>query len=965
MDVFDSAELEAKWQGIWEKRSAFKPEGPSSVANGKFFMIFAYPGISGYLHVGHMRGFTYTDVMTRYKRSRGYDVLFPVGFHASGIPAISLAKRIERGDERTIDYMVKNGAPRDLIPTLSDVDNLIDFFSKVYIDEYWKRFGFGMDFSRCMTTVSPGYNRFISWQFGKLKEKGLLVTKPHHAPFCPSCGPVAVDASMTDISSGGGAEILDFTVLKYRLEDGTVLPAATLRPETVYGVTNMWLHPEVDYVLASVGPERWLMSLEGVEKLVHQTKGEMEVASISRIRGSELIGRRCRTPFGKEVPILPGEFVDPAVGTGVVMSVPAHAPFDWIALKDLQSAGHAIPGISREELESIRPVTLIRSGAKAVEDPAGALCREMGVQTQHDSEKLEEATKRIYKDEFHSGVLLEICGEYSCMKVSLAKDALRSDMIAKGDASGFQEFSEPVICRCGAKVVISRIPDQWFIRYSDAELTRKAVEHASEMEIIPEDYRREIPSVLEWFGDRACIRQGSWQGTEFPFKKGWIIEPISDSTLYPAYYIISPYVNDGSVLPVDMDDAFFDHVLLGIPPREDMDPLRKELQERIRKDFLYWYPLDFNLGGKEHKTVHFPVFLMNHIAIMERAHWPRGIYVHWWVTMGGGDKISKTKGGAEPIPEAIAKYGVDAMRLYYCHVGSSNMDVEWVEETVSHYRARTRRIFEQFQEMLRLKGGPSPMDGYLHAAMSRRTQEITSSMEKGAFREASNSAYFAIPNDMRWYVRRGGMDPDAVREALSVWARLLQPFTPHIAEELWEMIGGEGLVSHAPWPEPSDKSDLETAWLREGYVSQLLEDASNIKKMTGIDARRICLYASSSWRWDVLSEMIAKAKEGDGRLNVGDVIKHLMIVETMRQHAKEIPKLVQRLVKDVVKMGDTELRRMELLRDEVSLLKGIAPFMSDELGCPVSVFGEEDLDIYDPTGKAKGAIPLKPAIYME
>ena len=217
MVEFDASEIETKWQERWAEDEIFEPEGPDSEKE-KFFLIFAYPGISGYLHVGHMRGFTYSDVLTRYKRSRGFDVLFPVGFHASGIPAIALAKRIERRDEKTIRYMIDNGCPPEKVEELGDVDKLIDFFSEVYIEEYWKRFGFGMDFSRCMSTVSPGYKNFIRWQFRKLKSLDYLTTKPHFAPYCPNCGPVAVDTSMTDIAEGGNAEVQEFTALKFRLD---------------------------------------------------------------------------------------------------------------------------------------------------------------------------------------------------------------------------------------------------------------------------------------------------------------------------------------------------------------------------------------------------------------------------------------------------------------------------------------------------------------------------------------------------------------------------------------------------------------------------------------------------------------------------------------------------------------------------------------------------------------------------
>ena len=966
MDEFDASEIESKWQKRWADEEIFKPDGPGSEKKEKYFLIFAYPGISGYLHVGHMRGFTYSDVLTRYKRSSGYDVLFPVGFHASGIPAVALAKRIERKDPKTIEYMINNGCPREKVESLADVDELIDFFSSVYIEEYWKRFGFGMDFSRCMTTVSPGYKRFITWQFMKLKELGYLTTKPHYAPYCPNCGPVAVDTSMTDISEGGNAEVQEFTALKFRLNDGTVLPAATLRPETVFGVTNMWLHPDVDYVKARVMGETWIISREALEKVRFQMKGLGDVEEIGTVKGSELIGEKCRTPVGAEIPILPGRFVDPAVATGVVMSVPAHAPFDWIALRDVKEElerGNNPFDLDVEMVKDIQPITLIVSGKEEVEDPAGKIVQDLEIRTQDDHEKLEEATKKIYKDEFHSGTLLSLCREYSGLRVSEIKDTLRVDFLDQGLAEKFFEFSQRVVCRCGRDVVISRIPDQWFIEYSDPEWTEKCKEHARNMNLTPDEYKRDLPAILDWFGDRACIRRGSWLGTEFPFKEGWIIEPISDSTLYPAYYIVSKYLNRGDLKVEWMDDAFFDHIYLGKGSLEDFDEERRDMIRRIREDFLYWYPLDINLSGKEHKTVHFPVFLMNHVAILNREHWPSGIYVHWWVTMAGGDKISKTKGGAEPIPEAIEKYGVDAMRLYYCHVGSSDMDVEWEEGIVSHYRSRIRKIFDQASELMKVDGKESDMDTWLKSIVNLRIKEVTDYLDAGDFRDASNVVFFNMPNDLKWYIRRGGGSRDKLQEALSMWVKLIQPFTPHMAEEIWEKIGGADFVSLASWPEPSKVDN--TPLMREGYVTGLLEDMQRIKKMTDIDPDRIILYTASDWKWDVLKKLIKMAETGDGRINPGDAIKSLMQDPEMRKRGKAVPKLIGRLSKQVVKMGEEEKRRYEILRDERDLLISLAGFLSDEMGSEVRVFSQDDPERDDPMGKAKGSQPLKPAIFME
>jgi len=209
--------IENKWQDKWKKTKIF--EASRDESKKKFMMIFAYPGISGFLHVGHMRGYSYTDIITRYKRMQGYNVLFPVGTHASGNQAIAFANKVKKKDKDWIEYLKRNGCPEKTIKSLTEPEKIVKYFNDVYVNEYWKRFGFLSDWRRFTSTIFPDYNKFIEWQFKKLNDLSLLVQKPYFATACLECGPVAVDPSETDISKGGNAEKQEFTLLKFRLDD--------------------------------------------------------------------------------------------------------------------------------------------------------------------------------------------------------------------------------------------------------------------------------------------------------------------------------------------------------------------------------------------------------------------------------------------------------------------------------------------------------------------------------------------------------------------------------------------------------------------------------------------------------------------------------------------------------------------------------------------------------------------------
>jgi len=272
--LYDYASVESKWQGKWDSLGIAKADD-----RPKFFMHFAYPGVSGYQHVGHMRGFSYTDMICRYKRMRGYNVFFPLGTHATGNQALGFAKKVRNRDSKWLSYLKENGYPMGEIGRMENEEYVVDYFNRDY-QENWRKFGFIADYSSFTCTIYPEYKRFIDWQFRKLNEHSLLTRKPYYATFCPNCGPVAVDPSETDISKGGNAEKYEYTLLKFRFGSDLIV-AATLRPETVFGQTNLWVNPGQEYVRVKVGGEIWICSPQCAEKLKYQKDGVEIIGKIS------------------------------------------------------------------------------------------------------------------------------------------------------------------------------------------------------------------------------------------------------------------------------------------------------------------------------------------------------------------------------------------------------------------------------------------------------------------------------------------------------------------------------------------------------------------------------------------------------------------------------------------------------------------------------------------------------------
>ncbi len=967
--------IEKKWQRRWEEAKIF--DADPDPKKPKYFITVAYPYPNSPQHIGHGRTYTLADVHARYMRMRGYNVLLPMAFHYTGTPVLAMSKRLAEKDKELIDDFVRiYKVPEEKLGDFVDPFKMARYFHEE-IKTGMKAIGYSIDWRREFTTIDPHYNSFIEWQFQKLRQKGYITRGSHPVGWCPKDGnPVGQHDTKGDLEP----EIEEFTLIKFKY-DNSILPAATLRPETIFGVTNMWLNPNAEYVKADVDSEQWIISKESVEKLQYLNR---QVKVTETFMGRDLIGETVENPATNEkILILPADFVDPKNATGVVMSVPGHAPYDYVALrnltKDLIQLGER--KLTPEMIDAIRPFSII-AVSQYSDIPAVTVVRQMDIESQMDP-KLENATREVYRHEFHMGKMKSNTGKYVGMSVAEAKEKVKQDLVAENKADTmFEILNKPVFCRCGTETVVKIFEDQWFIDYGNSEW--KAIVHKAldQMEILPEDLRDEFNYVIDWLHEKACARK-SGMGTKLPWDPEWIIESLSDSTIYMAYYTIVNQIKKHDIEPTQLVEEAFDYIFLGIgKAREvaDRTGIDIDVLEETRKEFLYFYPLNSRHSGRDLVPNHLTFMIFNHTAVLPEELWPRQIVTNGSVTMQGA-KMSKSFGNIIPLIEAIATFGADPLRLGILATAELLQDADFSPTLAKSMRDRLERLYksgEQISQTSSVKVERKSLtlpDRWMLSRLQEHIRMATEAMDKLEVRKAIHSALYQLDHDFQWYTRRiVDQREDHQRkevvdhvfcEILDAQVRMLAPVTPHISEELWEKMRREGFVSMATWPTPDEaRVDVE-AEENEALIEDVLEDTWKIEKATGITPRTIYLYTAAQWKWKAY--FTALQKSVSGKVAMSEIMKELMKDNKMKRTAKRLANFTGQITEEINRMS-SERKRRQLkvgIAPENQILKDAEIFFKREFNAEVYVYQEEDTHCYDPKNRASSAKPYRPAIYIE
>ncbi len=916
--------IEAKWQKKWSSKKLFEtnPENKK-----KFFTSIIIPYVNGSAHLGHSYTYCRTDAYARFKRMCGYNVLLAQGFHATGEAFLGSIQRLKDGDQLQIDTFKMFGASdADIKKFIQNPEYAARFWMERFMHDM-NSFGISVDWRRTFITIDPTFNRFIEWQYNILKKKGYVVQGTHPVVWCPRCQSPAGDH---DRLKGSGESTVEYIILKFKFDD-FVLPVATLRPETIYGVTNLWLNPDSEYVKVLVNNEKWIISSLAVNKLSDQIK---TVKIIGNVSTQELFGKRCIDPIsGRNIPILPAEFVDSCIATGIVMSVPAHAPYDFVATRDLQNLERY--GISIHELE---PIQVVQS--ELSENAIVNMCKSLNLK---DVVGLDNATSTIYKKEFHTGKLKDNCGEYSGSKVNEVKDHIVKDFSERGISDIMHEVNG-VVCKCGSDCHVKILEDQWFLKYSDEKWKDSVRQCLKNMEIYPEEARNNFEETIGWLKDKACVRK-SGLGTKLPWDKEWIIETLSDSTIYMSYYTIAHIIRKEKIKPENLTSEVFDHVFLNKHNLADVarkSKIKASIIKAMKKEFMYFYPVDFRNSAKDLVQNHLTFYLFHHTAIWPKKYWPTTIAVNGFVNVEG-EKMSKSLGNFSTLMDVIKNYGADLTRINIMAAAEGIEDPSWRVESLKSYRSRIESLSRIVKDLKKLKGNRiANPELYLQSKIQKIIIQTTENYENTKFRTGVNSALFESTNELKWYTRRTGLKGNrtVVLSALRDVVRLLAPIIPHTSEELWSSIG-KGFVSVEEWPEAKGNLINEDAEHGEQILKQILEDVEHIKKISGIKPCYVKVFIADNWKFDIYNKVLKSKKP---------------IREMMREIGTVDPKATVDFLQSLYKRS---LNPILTKQKYIDLLTESTKWLEDELSCKVEIVVGSDHP------KSMKAQPDRPGILLE
>jgi leucyl-tRNA synthetase len=765
------------------------------------------------------------------------------------------------------------GIPREEIKLFANPMHWLDYFPPHAIDDI-NALGCKIDWRRSFITTdaNPFFDSFARWQFTKMKQLEKIKFGERYTVFSPLDGQPCMDH---DRQSGEGLgpqeylgiklEVVQFTPESQQILDATPelkgkklsLVAATLRPETMYGQTNCFVSNKLDYIaVQSANPDEvYIISHRSARNMSFQslTHAKGEVKEYVKFPGSALIGTRVKAPFSQhpEVYVLPMDTILATKGTGVVTSVPSDSPDDYANVMDLCKK----PEFYKIQPEWIQPFEV----APVVSTPtygdaiAPKLCQEMKINSPKDKDQLALAKEVAYKEGFYNGTMLQ--GEFKGMPVQEAKPLVRDSLIAHNLAFKYSEPEGVIMSRSGDECVVA-LCDQWYMDYGEEKWLALAKKCLERMNLYGEEPRRSFERTLDWLHQWACARSFGL-GSRVPFDENFLIESLSDSTVYMAYYTVSHYLQGNSLngsnpnehgIAADMlTDDVWDFIFLEGPSPANTKISQALLQE-MKDSFNYFYPMDLRVSGKDLIPNHLTFSIYNHTAMFDESKWPKGFRTNGHLLLNG-EKMSKSTGNFLTLAQSIELYGSDATRITLADAGDSIEDANFEETTANAAILRLYTLLEWAQEVLSdstLRSGPKDnfWDNVFESEMNHLVQLADQAFDNMLYRDALKYGLYEFQaardayRDATSY--SGGMHIDLIKQYLTNQCLLIAPFAPHFADHIWmTLLNNQTSIMQASWPELSplgvDQSALEAGEYLRKLVKTIrdLEIASGKKKSKG------------------------------------------------------------------------------------------------------------------------------------